>query len=111
MRALVLGLVVSIVLLLGSCGLLKVQSDKLRDQRASISTLTTERDAARTDLVRVRAQVSTSYKDAQQARQELKRALENSPGWAAEPVPDAVRDSLCQRIKCAEPRTVPAPAG
>jgi hypothetical protein len=77
-----------------------------------------ERDALRGELAKANTQLDRARKgaqraarEAQEARQELDYALKSNPAWSAESVPAAVVDSLCQRIRCTKPGSVPAPAG
>lgn len=35
-----------------------------------------------------------------EARRDADQAIEANPDWAAEPVPDAVSDGLCKRLRC-----------
>ena len=35
-----------------------------------------------------------------EARRAAEQAIKSNPDWAAEPVPDAVSDGLCKRLRC-----------
>lgn len=80
---------------------LEAQRDALNDELAKVNT----------QLDRARKGAQRAAREAQEARQELNDALKANPTWSAEPVPAAVADSLCKRIRCAKPGAVPAPAG
>ena len=77
-----------------------------------------ERDALQNDLAAANGRLKAAREGAQRATQEAQRArtelegvLNEVPVWRDAGVPQPVRDSLCARLRCAEPRTVPAPAG
>lgn len=84
----------------------------------SHNLLKAERDALQNDLAAANGRLKAAREGAQRAAQEAQRArtelegvLNEVPVWRDGGVPEPVRDSLCASLRCAEPRTVPAPAG
>lgn len=83
-------------------------ADTLKAENAALSDDLTK---ANTQLDRARKGAQRATQDAQRARTELEGVLNEVPVWRDAGVPQPVRDSLCARLRCAEPRTVPAPTG
>lgn len=57
----------------------------------------------------IQKSVQKADKDAARARLKLKEALDANPVWRDTPVPEPIRDSLCDTLKCVPARRVPAP--
>lgn len=59
---------------------------------------------------RFRSQVLAVSQEYQSVREEERRAVQENPEWAREPVPSAVVDSLCRKGNCTgERRELPTP--
>jgi Tfp pilus assembly protein PilN len=57
-------------------------------------------NAANTALRDRLAGIPTEILRQKEARRDADKAIEANPNWAAEPVPDAVADGLCARLRC-----------
>lgn len=100
----------SLALVLALCGLGWYMREAGRYQdMAETAELALTQEKART--ARIQALVQKADKDAAKARQQLKEALDAYPIWRDTPVPVPIRDSLCDTLKCVQPRRVPAPSG
>src|SRR5690349_18179628 len=85
--------------------------DTIGRYKAENARLIDDLAKANTQLDRARKGAQRAAQEAQRARTELEGVLNEVPIWRDGGVPEPVRDSLCARLRCAEPRIVPAPAG
>lgn len=81
------------VVALGSLAALDTAND-----RADL--LATQLEAAQKRITTVQSQVQKSTTRSQQARQTVKEKLDEVPTFRDTAVPEPVRDSLCQHLRC-----------
>ena len=97
MNRVVLALVVwAVVASAGFAVVLKAE----REARATSVEMGKRYEAAQRRLTAMQGQVQAAVSNAATARLELKQVLDAIPEERDAPVPTAVRDSLCQRLRC-----------
>lgn len=97
-----------LVLLLGcvaSTALWRLAASERDVAQGQVQSLTKSLERSQRSLRAVQGELETAAR----ARLNLKEAEDANPGWRDARTPDAVRDSLCERIRCADVGAVRAP--
>lgn len=69
---------------------------------ATIGSQADQIEQLRASQARTAASLAALAKKSQQTRVEVQRALDETPEYRDAPVPPAVVDGLCKRLKCAQ---------
>jgi len=87
-----------VCILVGVSGVLygRWQHSEAEAVRKALESATAANKALRERLVAIPDEILRQ----KEARRDADQAIEANPDWAAEPVPDAVSDGLCKRLRC-----------